>query len=140
MRSSSMPLGNAPRVRSRMLVDRRLRRRADLLRHLLEKQHLLADDGVAVDVDRRGLPFAAVDRVAHLDAVEPEVVVGLDAHRDFFDVARAPVAAGLHDLDDGLVVGNDLDQIVVREVHGVAVEQRRDVILAVLRDLERRAC
>ena len=70
---------------------------------------------VAVDVDRRGLPFAAVDRVAHLDAIEAEVVVRLDAHRDFFDVARAPVAAGLHDLDDGLVVGNDLDQIVVRD-------------------------
>ncbi len=121
------------------VVDRRLRGRADLLRHFLEKEHLLPDDAVAVDVDRRGLPVAAVDRVAHFDAVEPEVVVGFDAHRDFFDVARAPVAPGLQDFDDGLVVGNDLDQIIVREVHGVAVEERRDVVLAVLRDLERRA-
>ena len=35
---------------------------------------------VAVDVDRRRLPLAAVDRVAQLDAVETEVVVRLDAH------------------------------------------------------------
>ncbi len=85
-------------------------------------------------------PLAAVDRVAHLDAIEAEVVAGLDAHGDFFDVARAPVAARLQHLDDGLVVGDQLDQVVVREVHGIAVEQRRDVVLAVLRDLERRAC
>src|SRR6185436_12438151 len=30
-------------------------------------------------------------------------------------------------------------EIVVRELHGIAVEQRRDVVLAVFRDLERRA-
>ena len=131
------------RVRSRIALERRSLARGrgtHLLRHLLEEQHLLADARVAVDVDRRRLPLAAVDRVAHLDAIEPEVVARLDAHRDFLDVARAPVAAGLHDLDDGLVVGDQRDQVVVGEIHGVAVEQRRDVVLAVLRDFERRAC
>src|SRR6185503_15167184 len=120
-------------------AQRLLARRSHRLRHLLEIEDLLPDDAVAVDVKRRGLPFAAVDRVANLDAIEAEVVVRLDADRDFLDVARAPVAAGLHDLDDRLVVGNDLDEIVVRELHGIAVEQRRDVVLAVFRDLERRA-
>ena len=43
---------------------------------------------------------------------------------------------GLQHLHDRLVVGDQRDQVVVGEVHGVAVEQRRDVILAVLAHLE----
>ena len=93
--NSSMPPSAGPAATRVRLALLRAGHACGLLQ-VLEEQRLAAEHVVAVDVERGRLPFAAVDRIAQLDAVEPEIVARLDAHGDFFDVARAPVAARLH--------------------------------------------
>ena len=86
---------------------------------------------------RHGLPFAAVDRVAQLTSRKRKSSSRADAHRHFLDAGRAPVATGLADLDRRLLVGDDLDRVLVAQRDELVRDARADLIAARLRDRDR---
>ena len=113
-----------------------------LLLHLLRTQLFEVQERFALTALRaathgHGLPFAAVHRVAQRNVAQPEIVFGADAHGHFFDAGRAPVAAGLADLDGRLLVGHDLDRVFVAQRHELVGDARADLIAAGLRDHDR---
>ena len=67
-----------------------------------------------------------------LQPVQPEVIAGLDTYRDFFDIAGAPIAAGLNDADHRPVIRHHVDKIGIGESYRIAVEERGDEVLAFL--------
>ena len=57
-----------------------------------------------------------------LQPIQTEVIAGLDTHRDFFDIAGAPIATGLDDGDYRPIVRHHIDKIGIGESYRIAVE------------------
>src|SRR5690606_1018075 len=91
--------------------------RANGLTNVLEIEDLVAGDerSVLTERDRDRLPLAAVDRVTQLDVLEPEIVARHDPQRHLYDIARTPVTTRRRHLDDGFLVGDHIDEVVVRD-------------------------
>ncbi len=111
--------------------------RANGLAELLQIQNLLAERVGTLDVQGNHVPFATVDRIVQLESIQTEVIGGLYPDRDFLDIAGPPVSPGPNDFDHRFVVRNDIDEIIVRQAHGVFVEKGGDVILTVFFHFQR---
>ncbi len=116
-------------VRNQVARDQRLRLLLRLCSaQLFQVEQRLTFAGLRTATDRHRLPFAAVHRVAQRHVTQPEVILGADAHRYFFDAGGAPVAAGLADLDGRLLVGNHFDRVLVAQRHELVRDARTDLI------------
>ena len=79
---------------------------------------------------------AAVDRVAEVEILEAEFILGVNGHRHLFDRARAIVAAGPRDAHRRRAGLARLDEEVLGEADGLALIEAGDVVRAVLLHLD----
>ena len=90
----------------------------------------------ASDPERRLFRFAAVDGIVDLERPQPKVIGCLELRDDLFDIDCFPVAAGAQELYRRLLVGNDGDEVVVREADNFALVHGRHEIVAFLLQLD----
>ena len=84
-----------------------------------------------------GLFGTAVDGVVKVDVVEAELVSRSHRDRDFFNRAGAVVAPRTRDGHVGRIGLARLDEEVLRQPHGLPFVDRRDMVDAVLVDVDR---
>ena len=74
---------------------------------------------------------AAVDRIMQLDALEREVVTGLDGYADFFNGVDAGIRAGMRNLHGGRVIDARFDEIILAQANAFALFLGRKMIHAI---------
>ena len=117
-----------------------LRGHDDLRRvaHLFEEERVGRSCllGPAALAEPDALHLAAVDRVVEVERRQAEIVLGLGLDDDFFDGRRLVVASGMSQLNGGLPVGYQRDEVVFADTDRLAVVDGGDVVTAVLDHLE----